>query len=135
MQQIPVNVIALVVVAVAKSFIGFLWYSPVLFGKLFVRLAGCDEKKLMKDFPRAILIDIIANFIMAFVLVHAVVYAGANAFSTGLVVGIFNWIGFVAVGMLFSVNFEQRPFRLFLLNNGFQLITIALMGAVLAVWK
>lgn len=113
----------------------FLWYSPALFGKPFVKLTGCDEKKLMKDFPRAILIDIIANFIMAFVLVHAVVYAGANAFPTGLAVGFFNWIGFVAVGSLFTINFEQRPFRLFLLNNGFQLITIALMGAVLAVWK
>jgi len=135
MQQIPVNVIALVVVAVAKSFIGFLWYSPALFGKVFVRLAGCDEKKLMKDFPRAIIVDIVANFIMAFVLVHAVAYAGANSFAAGLAVGFFNWIGFVAVATLFSVNFEQRPLRLFFLNNGFQLITIAIMGAVLAVWK
>lgn len=135
MHQIPVNLVSLTVVAVAKSFIGFLWYSPALFGKLFVRLAACDEKKLMKNSPRAILVDVVANFIMAFVLVHAVVYAGATAFATGLAVGFFNWIGFVAVGTLFSVNFEQRPFRLFLLNNGFQLITIALMGAVLAVWK
>ncbi len=135
MQQIPVNVIPLIVVAVAKSLVGFLWYSPALFGKLFVKLAACDEKKLMKNFPRAIIVDVIANFIMAFVLVHAVVYAQATAFPAGLAVGFFNWIGFVAVAMLFSVNFEQRPLRLFLLNSGFQLITIALMGAVLAIWK
>jgi len=135
MQQLPVNVLALVVMALGKSAIGFIWYSPALFGKVFVRLAGCDEAKLMKNLPRALLVDVVANFVMAFVLVHAVVYAGATAFSQGLAVGFFNWIGFVAVSMLFSVNFEQRPFRLFLLNNGFQLITISVMGAILAVWR
>ncbi len=135
MQQIPVNVLALIVTAVGKSVVGFLWYSPALFGRPFMRLAGCDEAKAMKTLPRSLLIDVIANFVMAFVLVHAVVYAGATTFPLGLAVGALNWVGLVAVGMLFSVTFEQRPLRLFLLNSGFQLITVAVMGAVLAVWR
>ncbi len=135
MQQIPLNVLALVVTAVGKSVIGFLWYSPALFGKVFMRLAECDEAKMMKTLPRNLLIDIVANFVMAFVLVHAVVYAGATTFALGLAVGALNWVGLVAVGMLFSVTFEQRPFRLWLLNSGFQLLTVAFMGAVLAIWR
>ena len=135
MNPVAVNVLALVVVAVGKSVIGFVWYSPALFGKTFVKLAGCDEARLVKSLPRALLVDVIANFVMAFVLAHAVIYAGAaNAFQ-GAVAGFFNWIGFVAVGMLFSVNFEQRSLRLFFVNNGFQLITIVAMGLVLAVWR
>ena len=30
--------------------------------------------------------------------------------------------------------YEKRPFKLFLINNGFQLLSLLLMGAIVAVW-
>jgi hypothetical protein len=38
------------------------------------------------------------------------------------------------VATLGSVTFEKRPLQLYLFNNGFLLLALLLMGAVLAVW-
>jgi Protein of unknown function (DUF1761) len=71
---------------------------------------------------------------MAFVLVHAVHYAGAHNWAQGAAVGFFNWLGFVAVATLGSVTFGNRPPRLYLINNGYLLLALLLMCAVLAMW-
>jgi Protein of unknown function (DUF1761) len=85
--------------------------------------------------PRAIAVDLIGSLLMAFVLEHAVIYAGATMLATGAAVGMFNWLGFVAVILMGMVVYEQRPLRLFFINGGFNLIALVLMGALLAVWR
>ncbi len=71
---------------------------------------------------------------MAFVLVHAIRYAGAVTVPQGLAVAFFNWLGFVAVVTIATVTYERKPFRLFLLNNAYLLLSLLVMGAILAVW-
>jgi hypothetical protein len=68
------------------------------------------------------------------VLLHAVHYAGAHTIVQGAAVGFFNWIGFIAVVLLSQVMYEHRPFGLFLVNNGYLLLSLLIMGAVFAVW-
>jgi hypothetical protein len=38
------------------------------------------------------------------------------------------------VATLGSVTFEKRPLNLYLVNNGYLLLALLLMGAVLVVW-
>ena len=71
---------------------------------------------------------------MAFVLVHAVHYAGATSAAQSAAVGFFNWLGFIAVTMFMTTLYEKRPFKLLLINNGFQLLSLLVMGALVAVW-
>lgn len=78
--------------------------------------------------------DLICNFVMAFVLVHAVHYAGARSAGQGATVGFFNWLGFVATVMLMLTLYEKRPAKLSWINSGFQLFSLLIMGAIVAVW-
>lgn len=134
MQSFPINFTALLVAAIVKSFIGMIWYAPRAFGARWFKYVQCSEDELKRGMPKALLVDLIGNFVMAFVLVHAVHYAGAATAAQGAAVGFFNWAGFVAVATLFSVTFEKRPFALWAINNGFQLIGIIVMGIVVSVW-
>lgn len=84
--------------------------------------------------PTLALTDLIANFVMAFVLVHAVHYAGAVNAGQGALVGFFNWLGFIATVMLMLTLYEKRPAKLLWINSGFQLISLLIMGAIVAVW-
>src|SRR5690242_13638099 len=118
MQSFPINYLALLVAAVVRTVIGAVWYSPALFGGSWIALVGCTEQAMRARLPRALIVDLIGNFVMAFVLVHAVHYAGAVGVGQGAAVAFFNWLGFVAVATLFDVNFAGRPFRLFAINNG-----------------
>jgi hypothetical protein len=85
--------------------------------------------------PAALVSDIIGSLIMSFILVHAVYYAGASTVGQGVAVGLFNWLGFVLVTHFGLVAFEKRPMRLFAINMGFQALSLAVMGALLATWQ
>jgi hypothetical protein len=134
MQQFPINFLALAVATLAKMVLGALWYSPLLFAKPWMKLVNCTPEQLKAGMPKALLTDVIGTFIQAFVLVHAVHYAGANSIGLGAAVGFLNWLGFIAVTTLAITIYEQKPFRLFLINNGFQLLSLLIMGAIVAVW-
>ncbi len=111
-----------------------LWYAPPTFGPAFMRLTGCSPEEMKARLPRAIVSDLVGSLIMAFILVHAVHYAGAQTWLTGAAVGLLNWLGFIAVTHFALVAYEKRPFRLFVINNGYQALALAIMGAILAIW-
>jgi len=84
--------------------------------------------------PKGIVVDAVGSFVMAFILVHAVHYAGAQGVGQGAAVGFFNWLGFIAVTGFSATIYEGQPMRLFAINTGFLLIALMIMGAILAVW-
>ncbi len=134
MRQIPINFLALLVAAVAKMVIGAVWYSPPLFLRPWRRLTGITEQQMKEGMGKALIVDFVGSLLMAFVLVHAIRYAGAVTVPQGLAVAFFNWLGFVAVVTIATVTYERKPFRLFLLNNAYLLLSLLVMGAILAVW-
>lgn len=132
MQEIPFNWPMIGAAILVRVVIGAIWYSRLVFGPAFMRLTGCTEEEMKRRLPMAVLSDIIGSFLMAFILYHAVYYAGARTMGAGVAVGLFNWLGFVAVTHFALVMYEKRPFKLFLINNGYQALTLAIMGALLA---
>jgi hypothetical protein len=134
MQHFPINYVALLVAAVSRFLIGWLWYSPIFFGPSWMALTNCNPDEMKRRMPMLAAVDLICSFVMAFVLVHAVHYAGAAGAGQGAAVGFFNWLGFIATVMLTMTLYEKRPAKLFWINSGFQLISLLIMGAIVAVW-
>ena len=137
---VEVNLLAVLVAAVASMVIGFLWYSQFLFGKQWMALSGLDEKKMkgMKmGANKAYLFSFIGALVMADVLAHASVFS-AYYFSelpkltAYLMTSFWSWLGFVMPVQAGMVLFGDKPFRLFLLNTGYQLVSLIVMGLVLA---
>jgi hypothetical protein len=135
MKEIPINLWAVLVAALVKMVVGAIWYSPPLFAGPWQKLTGVGEADMKAALPKAMAVDLIGSLIMAFVLAHAVVYAGAATVVLGAAVGFFSWLGFVATVTIAQVTYERRPFRLFLINNGALLVSLVLMGAILAIWR
>jgi hypothetical protein len=134
MQEIPINWWAVLVAAIVRMAIGALWYSPLLFGPRWMALTNCTEADMKARMPRLLVFDFITSLIMAFVLLHAVYYAGARTLATGAAVGFFNWLGFIATVTFGLTIYEKRAWPLFLIANGFQLVSLLVMGAILAAW-
>jgi hypothetical protein len=134
MQTFPINFLALGVATVAKMILGGLWYSPILFHKTWMKLVNITAEQMNAIMPKALLTDLIGTFIQAFVLVHAIHYAGAKTAPLGAAVGFLNWLGFIAVTTFAVTIYERKPFKLFLINNGYQMLSLMIMGAILAVW-
>jgi hypothetical protein len=133
-QPFPINFLALVVATLAKGALGWLWYSPLLFLNPWMQLSGSTPEQMKTGLAKGLTIETVGNFVMAYVLVHAVHYAGARDALSGAAVGFFNWLGFIFVVALAGATYERRPFKLVLINTGYQLVGLLVMGAIVAVW-
>lgn len=139
MREVPINYLMILVAGIVNMAIGFLWYSPMLFEKPWMKLTGLTREKMkssMKDLPKIMITSFIASLVMAFCLRHSVVYGGAyngvSGVPLGLMTGFFTWLGFIMPVQLTNVLFERLPFKLFLIHTGYHLVAILAMGIVLS---
>jgi hypothetical protein len=49
--------------------------------------------------------------------------------------GFFNWIGFFAPVTMYGVLYEKRPWKLWFMDNAYWLISLIIMGIILACWQ
>jgi hypothetical protein len=131
---IVVNWIAVLVAAIVSMVIGIIWYGP-LFGKKWMEMSG----KTMKDFegmkskmPIMYLKGFVMALITAYVLATIIGWLGVNTIVDGAVIGVWAWIGFVATVQYGSVLWEGKRHKLFLLNTAQSLVSLIVMGALIA---
>lgn len=134
MQPIAINALAFVACVAIRFVIGGLWFSPSLFLRTWQADTGVSDDAMKPRMAKAMGVDLVGAILMAFVLAHAVRYAGASTPITGAMVGAFIWLGFVAATAVARVTYEGASLRLFLINSGYNLVTLMLMGAILGQW-
>ncbi len=135
MPEVSVNYLAVVVAAVASMIIGAIWYSPRVFGKMWMRLTGKTMDQMAgQSAGQGYLVTFIGSLVMAWVLAMFVDFTNATSISAGAFTGFWVWMGFVATVGLAGVTFGGQPWGLYVLNMGNYLVTLAVMGAILAVW-
>ncbi len=138
MEPVPVNYLSVIVAAVASMVTGSLWYGPV-FGKPWMKEMGLSKAKIDAEKKQGMEMSyglmFVGSLVMAWVLAHAIEFAGTYMgsvdVSAGLMAGFFNWLGFVAPVTLGSVLWEGKSWKLWQINNGYYLVTLLLMGAVI----
>lgn len=134
MQSIPLNWWAIIVAAAVKFVIGMAWYSPAMFARQWMALLGLTEADFRARMVPALIAEVVCDLLAAFILYHAVVYAGASTILQGAAVGFLNWLGFVFTFSIGQVYYEGRPWRLWAINNGYWLLSLIVMGAIFAIW-
>lgn len=130
------NYLAILVSALATMALGFVWYSA-LFKKPWMKLMGysaSDMDGMKKGMGKTYGLSLVATLVMAFVLARFVAFANAQTLMDGALIGFWAWLGFVATTMLNNVLFGKEKTSLFYINTGYQLASLAIMGAILAVW-
>ena len=139
--MVPINYWAVLLNVVIAMALGFVWYGP-LFGKKWARLMGwSDEQSQAKmkesqafNYGLTALGSLVMSFVLAHNLEFASTYLATGGISAGLMTGFWNWLGFVAPVTLGSVLWDGKPWMLWVINNGYWLIMMLLMGVVLALW-
>ncbi len=146
MPGITINYLAVVVAALASFVIGGLWYSPLLLGKPWSKLMGFGHKtkqemdEMRKKAAPAYAASLVGSLLMAYVLAHFIAYMrmldlGGNAnFLTGALTAFWIWLGFIAPVMFTAVLFASKSVKLWLIDTGYQLVSMLAMGAILAAW-
>ena len=133
-----VNYLAILVVSIVSFIIGMLWYSPLLFGNVWVKLMGFNEEDIKKAKEKGMAKNMIVVFISVLVMTYVLAYlidllAYSDA-GSGAILGFIIWLGFLATSMLGSVLWEGKPAALYLINTSHYLVVLVVSGAILGVW-
>lgn len=132
------NYLAVLTAAVAAFALGALWYSPALFAKAWVRAHGyspADLERMQQGAARAYAVTLLCDLLLAAGLGILVSYLGLSRAEQGCQLGLLAWGGFaLPLGLMAHVFSAKRP-AAFMIDAAYQLVFLAVMGTILAVWR
>ena len=135
---LPGRILPTLVAAVVAFLIGGLWYSPLLFARQWVAAHGYSPEQveaMRKNAPKAYGISFLCFVVMAHILQALVHLTGAEGWMYGVHLGLLCWLGFAfTIGLTANV-YSDKKFATFLIDAGYQLVYLVVMGAILASWR
>lgn len=129
-----INILAVVVSAVAAILVGFIWFSPPLFEKAWLEDIGRTREQIEGDSPLKYLVAFIGSLLMAYIVARLLDLVGGPSLEMGILLAVVVWVAFVAATSAANFAFAGRPVRLWLIENGNHLLTLLVMGVILGVW-
>jgi len=139
MLDFHVSWLPLVVLTVVNFAFSWVWYSPLLFAKPWMKALGIDPQHQMSDaenkrMPFLFLNGLAASVLVVYAMMVLVNSLGASGFAQGALVGIFVWAGYAVTHSMNTV-WEGRKTIVLVINNGLFLLTYAVYGGILSVWR
>lgn len=125
-----INYLAVILAAVSSFMLGGLWYSGLLFEKIWVREANVNPQD--GHAPTVFAISFVFTLIAALAFA---IWLGAEpplmpALRNGLYVGAF----FVATSFGVNYQFAQNSFKMWAIDAGYHILQFGLFGLVLGLW-
>ena len=132
-----INYLAVVVAIVINMAAGAVWYSPLLFAKPWMAANGLTEESIREagSATRGYVVAVIASIVIAFAIALFAQASGADTPVEGLILGLAAGLGFVATTFAANYIFESRPLKLYLINAGYPVVSLALIGLLIGAWQ
>lgn len=154
------NFYAVIVAAIIPIVIGFIWYSPKIFGKAWMKVAEMTEEKMKGGNMAVILgVSLLLSLMLALsvngMVIHQVSAAQLaftkpdaesfkifmeefgnvhRTFGHGALHGAIGGVFFVLPILGINALFERRGWKYIFIHTGYWVVTLAAMGALLCGW-
>ena len=130
-----VNWLAVIVAGISSFVLGGIWYSPMFFAKAWIKENNLTEEELKKGnkikiFGWSIVLSLIMSANLAMYLNGTPDLDMKMGLLYGLLAGVWILCGIAIVGL-----FELKSWRYILINGGYCLIQMGLIGAILGAWR
>jgi hypothetical protein len=128
------NWIAVFVAGISAFVLGGVWYSPVLFGKAWMKENNLTEEKIKSGnkariFGWALILSLVMSANLAMFL-----NSKDMDFRHGLLYGLLSGV-WVFCGVAMIALFEYKSARYIFINGGYPFFALGLMGAILGAWR
>ncbi|ULQ51642.1 DUF1761 domain-containing protein [Flavihumibacter fluvii] len=137
MDTSTINWLAVLVAGLSSFVIGGIWYSPGLFGKAWMTDSQLSEADIQKGnkgkiFGFTALFSLIMAANLAMFLVDTPQMKTDVTWGTtaGFLAGIWTFCA-IAIHSLF----ELKTWRHILINGGYSVVALTLMGAIIGLWR
>ena len=136
--MVQVSYPAVLVAAIAVFVLGWLWYSPLLFYKPWMRLRGMDPVAAMagaKMPAGKLVIELGRCFVLAYVIARFVALLHLGSWMGAVHFGFFLWIGFPVILLTGSVLWDNIPWKVAAIHAGDWLVKMLVIPIIVTLWR
>lgn len=137
--NVEINMLEILAAGVASMALGFLWYSPKILGKQWMKEKGLTQesvKKAQKEMGKLYALSFAVSLITAFVLFHVMTlsenFSHYPMLKVGFATAFWMWVGFIMPVQLTATIFGHSNWKLFGIDTGYQLVSLVAMAVVIA---
>ena len=132
-----INYLAVGVAGLASFALGSIWYSPLLFAKTWQKELGMSDEdfkngNMLKIFGTSLIVALVMAFGLALFLGNH--FEAGVDWKTGLHVGALAGLMFNAMSMGMNYLYQRKSFTLWAIDAGYQVLFMAMMGAIIGAW-
>lgn len=133
--NIDINWLAAGVALVASMVLAKTWFTPKTFGNPWRKYTGVTPAASKKAGKKPIILTLFANIVTVIVLAAIInicaVFFQNTSVLFAIFVGFATWLAFSATTLATHNAFEQKPQKLTLINNGYQLVLFVIIAAII----
>lgn len=136
-----INILAVLVAAVAAFVIGFMWHGP-LFGRQWIRMMGIPQSEVdamqakgMGPMIPHMVAAFVQQIVVAFVVGIFIDALGIGDVKQALLFAALIWLGFIATTLLNGVLWEKRKLELYFFGITYHLVSLAVIALIMVLWR
>lgn len=133
---VSIHLVAVLVAAVVCFILGWTWYSPMLFGNVWMKEMGIKKpekitpelkKQMMRSMTFGFLFNVLTNYVLAHFLIYMNVYSAGDAAQLGA----WLWLGFALPVVMTGYLWEKKSFKLTMVAAGQTLASVLVGGWII----
>jgi hypothetical protein len=133
--SIDINWLAIIVALAASMVLAKTWFTPKTFGNQWRAYTGITPADSKKAGKKPIILTLFANIVTVFALAALInicsIFFQDSSVWLALLVGFAAWLAFSATTLATHNAFEQKPQKLTLINNGYQLALFLVVSIII----
>src|ERR1700693_3670509 len=136
--MVHVNYLAVLVAALVVFVLGWLWYSPLLFYKPWMRAKGIDPAVAMSGakMPAGkLVIELVRCIVLAYIIARFAALLGISSWMGAVHFGVMLWIGFPVILLTGSVLWDNVPVKVAAIHAGDWLVKMLVIPIIVSVWQ
>lgn len=129
------NWYAILLAAFSNFLIGGVWYSNMLFGKIWLKESKVSEEEFNKgSMAKIFILTFLYSSIMSFNLAMYLNYPSTTALW-GAIAGFLAGFGWVAMSIFTIGQFERKSTKYLLIHGGYVTVSFITMGLIIGLWR
>jgi hypothetical protein len=132
------NWLAVIVSAIAFFALGGLWYSNLLFGKVWTRAVGWEAPEGQKPPVTLYLMPLVTCLVSTVAVAMVAEASGTDTFGEAIVLGIVTGLGLAGMALLVTGFFDPKkpqPMVWVAVTAGYHLLGMLAISVIVALWR
>lgn len=135
MWNYQINWLAVLAGGVVPMIIGFLWYTPILFGRQWQALVGVSDETAKAGSGKAMGFSIVMSLLLSFVMAQFVGAFDLANIGDAAQLAFWFWLGFSLTTNGMNNAYEQKPLKLLVINQLYALVSFVAIAILHSQWK